>query len=440
MQSLTKADNNVIDELQLIEIDKTPRETAARQFIIDAFKIKMSSLILFALANETIINIASYLLKYTRSKSKATLYQYVYGTYRFCQWIKKSPDQIIEEIILQKKTVDSYIKAIDSFVGDLQADNLAPGTINNYVKGAKALFRINGLTLTLPYRLPKYVKFSDRSPTPEELSRVMDIGNPKERVVISISALSGLRVGTLVKLTYGHVKKDLEAGIFPVHTHVDAKITKGHYHSYDTFLGYEAVECLKTYLDIRRMGTVKIPPETLTDDSPLIRNECRKKIFPVTSASISKLIHDLFLKAGIITKGKTKRYPVRPHSLRKYFRTQLGAISTIPTDYIDYMMGHKVSTYNDIRMKGIEFLRNLYVSSGLSIRPKTKMTKIERLKMFAEALGLNSDEVLSKDALAKPHRTVVDSESRKIKVLNEALKHAILMELRNASQVYATPE
>jgi protein-S-isoprenylcysteine O-methyltransferase Ste14 len=30
----------------------------------------------------------------------------------------------------------------------------------------------------------------------------------------------------------------------------------------------------------------------------------------------------------------------------------------------------------------------------------------------------------------KPHRTVVDPESRKVKVLNEALKHAILQELR----------
>ena len=47
--------------------------------------------------------------------------------------------------------------------------------------------------------------------------------------------------------------------------------------------------------------------------------------------------------------------------------------------------------------------------------------------MYAEALGLNPDEVLSKDALAKPHRTVVDRESRKVQVLNEALKNAILV-------------
>jgi hypothetical protein len=97
------------------------------------------------------------------------------------------------------------------------------------------------------------------------------------------------------------------------------------------------------------------------------------------------------------------------------------------------MMGHKVSIYNDIQMKGIDFLRNLYAKSGLSIRPKTMISKIDRLKMFAESMGLNPDEVLSKNSLAKPHRTVVDSESKTILVLNEALKNAILMELRTAS-------
>jgi integrase len=258
----------------------------------------------------------------------------------------------------------------------------------------KNLFRVNDLTLTLPYRLPKYVKYSDRAPTPEELSKVMEIANIKEKTVVSILALSGVRIGTLAKLTYGHIRSDLEAGIVPLHIHVEAEITKGKYHEYDTFLGEEAVQCLKAYLDIRKKGTEKIPAETFKDDSSLIRNECRNIVLPVSEAGISKLVHGLLLKANIIEKGKVKRYSVRPHSLRKYFSTQLGAISTIPTDYIDYMMGHTISTYNDIRMKGIDYLRNLYASSGLSIKPKTKLSKIDRLKMFAESLGLNPDEVL----------------------------------------------
>jgi integrase len=433
MQTLTRTDITDLDELQnLIEIADTPREKVARQFVIDAFKGKMPSLIPFALENESILNVASYLLKYTKSQSPATLYQYVFGVHRFCRWIDKSPDEIIREIQHGKEAGNDYVKAIDAFIGDLQAENLAAGTINNHVKGVKTLFRVNDIPLALPYRLPKHVKFSDRAPTPEELSRVIDVANIKEKTIVSLLALSGMRIGTLAKLTYNHVRPDLEAGIIPVHIHVEAEITKGKYHAYDTFLGVEGVQYLKAHLDMRKKGTEKKPPERLTDNSPLIRNERRNKVLPVSEAGISTLIHDLLFKAGIIQKGDVKRYPVRPHSLRKYFRTQLGAISTIPTDYIDYMMGHTVSTYNDIRMKGINYLRELYASSGLSIRPKTKLSKIDKLKLFAESLGLNPDEVLAKDAFAMPHRTVIDPEARKIDVLNEALKHAILKELRNA--------
>lgn len=433
MQTLTKADNACKDELQgLTQVANTPRERAARQFIIEAYKTKMHSLIPFSIENESILNIASYLLKYTKCKSKATLYQYVFGVYRFSKWIGKSPDEIIREVIFKEKAVEDYVGIVDSFVGDLQAEDLAPGTISNHVKGVKTLFRVNGVALTLPYKLPRYTRFSDRAPTPEELSRVMEISDIKEKTVISILALSGMRIGTLVKLTYGHVRKDLEAGTIPVHIHVEKEITKGKYHDYDTFIGQEAVESLKAYLEIRRQGTRKIPYETLTNLSPLIRNENIHQVKPVTVDPTSCLVRNLFFQAGIITKGDAKRYQVRTHSLRKYFRTQLGAISTIPTDYIDYMMGHTVSTYNDIRMKGIDFLRSLYASSGLSIRPKTKTSKIDRIKMFVESLGLNPDEILSQDALTSPHRTVVDPEGRKIEVLNEALKHAILQELRTA--------
>jgi hypothetical protein len=96
------------------------------------------------------------------------------------------------------------------------------------------------------------------------------------------------------------------------------------------------------------------------------------------------------------------------------------------------MMGHTISTYNDIKMKGVEFLRNLYASSGLSIKPKTRMSKLDQLKIFVESLGFNPNEVLSKDALAMPHRTVVDPEQRKIDVLNQTLKDAIIKELNQS--------
>jgi len=289
-----------------------------------------------------------------------------------------------------------------------------------------------------PYRVPKKVKYPDRAPTPEELAKIVDIADIREKVIVSLLALSGVRIGTLEKLQYRHVKEDLEKGVMPVHMHIEAEITKGKYHDYDTFLGAEGAQYLKAYLESRRRGNERLeggrirgmPPEEITDSSPLVRNKHKKQVKHVSPGTIHRVIHSLYFRAGLIKKGSRKRYQLRAHSIRKYFRTQLGSISTIPTDYIDYMMGHTISTYNDIKMKGVEYLRNLYASSGLSIKPKTKISKIERLKMFAESLGLNPDEVLSRDALAMPHRTVVDPEQRKIEVLNQALKQAILQELR----------
>ena len=425
--------NNELQGLVDKNINAPPRERAARQYVIDAFRGKMPSLIPFAFENESILKLAAYLLRHTTG-SKATLYQYVFGIYRFSKWIAKSPDDIVRESLIDKKILEQYVASLDDFVGDLQAEALAPGTIVNHVKGVKALYRTNGIEIVLPYRLPRRVKYNDRAPTPEELTKIMDIADIREKVAISLLALGGFRLGTLVSLRYRHVKKDLEAGKIPLHVHVEAEITKGKYHDYDTFLGTEAVEYLKIYLDMRRKGTRNdkwgMPPEMLYDESPLIRDSQTKIVKPVTTGSIYLSIHKLFLKAGLIQKGTAKRYDLRAHSIRKYFRTQLGSLSTIPTDYIEYMMGHTISTYNDVKMKGTEFLRNLYATCELSVRPKTKISKIDQLKLIIEAWGLNPSEILSRDALTMPHATVVDPEQEKIEVLNQALKQAIVKELQ----------
>lgn len=96
------------------------------------------------------------------------------------------------------------------------------------------------------------------------------------------------------------MKRDLEAGIVPIHIHVEADITKGKYHDYDTFLGTEAVTYLKAYIAARRRGTEHLPPEELQDATPIIRDQHTKRIKPVTPACIHRLIHNLYAKAGLI--------------------------------------------------------------------------------------------------------------------------------------------
>jgi tRNA A37 N6-isopentenylltransferase MiaA len=105
----------------------------------------------------------------------------------------------------------------------------------------------------------------------------------------------------------------------------------------------------------------------------------------------------------------------------------------MPTDYIEYMMGHTISTYHDIQMKGIEYLRGIYSAAALSIRPKTRTSKIDALKEIIRAWGMNPEEILTKEALARPNATVISREQleeRQLHQLSIALKNELLKEIR----------
>jgi integrase len=419
---------------------ETPREQSLRRYVIDALSWKMPALVKFTLMNQSCRMLAQYLQRHNTG-STATLYQYIYGVHRFCSWIQKTPDQLISECktsddLPQPRNLSLQVKVLDDFVGDLQAGGLAPGTISNHVKGVKALFRVNGLKLELPYRLSKRVIYSDRSPRPEELQSLIDLADLRDKVIVALLALGGFREGTLVRLCYRHVADDLERGVVPLHVHVEADITKGKYADYDTFLGAEAVEYLRLYLAQRRAGSpeLRTPPEKITMESPLIRNTHSAAVKPTSPSRVHSIIHNLYREAGLLRNGNKRRYELRVHSIRKFFRTQLAALG-VNSDYIEYMMGHKISTYHDVKMKGIEFLRNIYSASGLSIRPKTRVSKIEALKEIIRAWGMDPEEVLTKKALAEPHRVYVGSrdwEEDQVRALSTALKDMMRKELVTA--------
>jgi integrase len=303
----------------------------------------------------------------------------------------------------------------------------------------KTLFRINGLNLCLPYKLRRYTVTKDRAPTTEEIERLIDIADIRGKLIIAMLAQGGFRIGTLAKLQYRHVREDLERNIIPVHIHVEAKITKGKYHDYDTFLGQEAVHYLKAYLRARKAGGMpnKIPPETFQDDTPLIRNEHAKGVKAVTPGQLYNILHRYMAQAGLLGSKHGRRYKIRPHSIRKFFRTQLSALG-LQADYVEYMMGHTISTYHDIEMKGIEFLRAEYAKVGLSLKPKTETNKMAIVREFLKSMGLNPEEILSKEAQAMPHRTVIThndlSEQDQVNLMLRALMQKIKQEIITETQ------
>jgi len=107
------------------------------------------------------------------------------------------------------------------------------------------------------------------------------------------------------------------------------------------------------------------------------------------------------------------------------------------------MMGHTVSTYHDIQSKGIEFLRNLYASAGLSIKRRLSVSKIDTLKEMMRAWGLEPEKILTKEALAEPHRAYANSEEREkedIRLLGAAMRESLKKELITSPSPKATME
>jgi site-specific recombinase XerD len=408
------------------------------KYVIASLSQERPKLVPYVFENKSLLKLANYLLRY-RTGSYKTLYLYVDCIWRYTNRACLSPDQLISDVNDEKglpkpHRIPYHIKALEDYVSELQDAGLAPSRICNYVKAIRALYRVNGIDIKLPQPLSRRAVRHDRAPKPEELQHVIDIADLRERVIVSMLALGGFREGTLVRLKYRHVREDLEKGTVPLHIHVEATITKGKYHDYDTFIGKEALTCLREYLETRRRGSPdgKIPPETLTSESPLIRDKTSRKPRPIGEKQVYKLVHSLYFKAGLLKKGYGRTYSLKVHSIRKYFKTQLLALG-VQSDYVDYMMGHTIDTYHDIQMKGIEFLRNIYAASGLSIRPKTQISKIEALKEIIRAWGLNPEEILTKEAMSTPHRTIIgheELESKQIKILCNALKAEIKKELR----------
>jgi hypothetical protein len=156
-----------------------------------------------------------------------------------------TPDLIIADLkptgnIPDPQRIQNHTGYLSDYLAQLQDDGLKPGAVENYIKTVRTFYRVNGIKIELTEPLSRRVVYKDRAPKPDELATMLDLTNLRGKVIVSCLALGAFREETFTKLTYRHVKEDLEAGITPIHLHIEAEITKGKYHDYDTFLGSEA--------------------------------------------------------------------------------------------------------------------------------------------------------------------------------------------------------
>jgi len=148
-------------------------------FIHEALTKRKSSLIPFAIVNQSVAEMVRYLKRHC-SQSRSTAYLYIWSVHQYCVWRGADPDQLVAECfsddeLPDRKALLLEARRLDDYVGALQSEGYSPGHIANCMKAVKALFRTSGLNLELPYKLHKYVVSKDRAPTPEEIARLIEV-------------------------------------------------------------------------------------------------------------------------------------------------------------------------------------------------------------------------------------------------------------------------
>jgi site-specific recombinase XerD len=408
------------------------KEKGLVDYIVRSCLNERPNIIQYIFDNQTLVKLARHFLRHCSGSHKSCLI-YSVNVKKYAAWLGYSPDLIIQDLkpigaIPDSLKVQNHCGFLNEYLAELQDSGLKPTAISNCVKAVKTFYKVNGAKVELEEKLARKITYKDRAPKPEEIALMLDKSAVREAFIVAAISTGGFREETFSKLKYRHVREDLEANRFPIHVRVEAAITKGKYHDYDTFINTEASKLLKIYIEGRKKGTIKTLPEVLTDDSPLIRNSRNgKKVLGVSAITIRKEVHAIAVQTGVSKKlAEGWMYDVRTHSLRKFFRTQMSA-AKIDDEIKEYMLGHTISTYEDVQSLGIETLRNLYTSAGIAIRPKTATNRIEQLREIIRGWGENPEEILSKDALIRGNQTV--TEDQQIKVLASELKNLVMREM-----------
>ncbi len=356
-----------------------------------------------------------------------TLYTYCDSLSRYSRFLGHSPDMIINDVMSGGNIPDAikvrnHIGLLEDYLACLQDDGLSKGRVHACVKHVRTFYRVNGCKdITLNEPLSRRITYKDRAPTPDELSRLLEVATLREKVIISMQALGAYRESTLSALQYHHAKGDLERGASVIHIHLEPEIVKEQHADFHTFIGAEATQYLRLSLDQRRKGNPRwkkgaaidrLPPEDITDSSPLIRDEGSRTPRNVSPKQIRRIVHNLYVKAELVKKPKGRMYELRDHSLRKFYKTQMLARG-VQESIVEYFLCHKSDTYTDIESLGVEKLRNIYTAASLSIRTETKAGKTELLRIIKEMIrahGQNPEEILTRDVMTEGATTTINED------------------------------
>jgi len=334
--------------------------------------------------------------------------EYRHGIKKFCEWFGKNAEETLEirkddltqrtqeNLIEYRNRAARFEKEIEKFHGYLLKQGASINTARNMTIGIRQLFRFYEMPIRLRSgsKATKTVKTMRNFPLAIEHVRAMfQVGDLRERVILSMATDLGLRIGDFLSLKKSDLPPlDQEPPIgFDLMTTKESVISHG-------FLSQETSELLRVYV------------------STLERKNGNVYLFPSNGAShisdewLNRLLQNLATKAGIVLSGKDLTF----HCFRKMFLS--AAIdSGIGLTAGKKLCGKAIAQSDDtylttvhLREKFIQLKKFLTISE----KPRVEAEKVESLKNAISKLQEElTRQKLITDTISEGNITIKDENA-----------------------------
>jgi integrase len=198
-----------------------------------------------------------------------------------------------------------------------------------------------------------FVKF-DKPYTHQQIARLLEFSDLREKAIILLMASSGMRIGALPLMKISDLTPIETHQLYQIRVYANSKSNR-HY----TFCTPECRKTIDNYLDYRRQCG-----ENITPKSPLFRREFDKRdifqvandVKPLTRNSIKTALRQVLYASGVRTPfvrksdtlsiNNNRRDIAMSHGFRKFFDTTCTHSGMNPI-YIDWCLGHSLKGVKD---------------------------------------------------------------------------------------------
>jgi len=258
-----------------------------------------------------------------------------------------------------------YEADIKKFVDTLH--NYAPITQRGYISVIKRFFYINDIDfkpkfweLNVKDKIKNgYALTLDDKPSITQLKTILSYGDLKAKTLFTILASSGMRVSECLRITPDHIDFNSD----PTMITLESTMTKGN-RPRRVFISSEATNLLSEWLNGGRERYLKELEMYMTGIHKVNRSD--KRIFPIESCAVRLLWSRLLKKSGLDKKSiETGRYELHPHSLRKFFMSQMK--TQIPEVIVEAIIGHSKYLDEAYRRYSLDEIKQYYLKGMSSI-------------------------------------------------------------------------